>query len=475
MTHACDAYLFQEFNDDKVVQASAGQAWLDGHAFSTAVVSRSGEVSRVPVVQWPPGYSIAYAAMRTSLVDPFRATYAIDLLSVLAFFLAWYLICATMISSSGPSRPSREPGHLAMWLYWGLAFSPITRLRSSDLLALALYSVALAALLRAPAGRIGLPRFVINIIAGIAAGAAGAVRYAYWPLAVVPIASAIVGRKPRAIGGAIAYLIAAMIPLAWAYANVAGVQLGAAVPQSTTAPLWAQLGQLPPFGATLLGAESAWSRLAISWPAIAWLLVPLFWTLTAVVIYSGLVSALRARRSEVPAMHMFALSGGWTFVVTLGLIALLTLRVPAYPDGWTYAADAARYLAPAYPFLAVALFDSAARVRDSRRRYAGWIVLALVGMSVAGYRAGQLAAYVDHNRHVMPSGSEGRAQMRAVFASIRGARMDRPSGHEVLYCDTDLTRQYFAIMAGAAAPRQCDDRLLTATPQNVIKVVMADK
>src|SRR5262249_983697 len=143
-----------------------------------------------------------------------------------------------------------------------------------------------------------------------------------------------------------------------------------------------------------------------------------------------------------------------TFAVTAALVTLMTLRVPAYPDGWTYMTDATRYLAPAYPFILLALADTARR-RGHRPAAAAALLLAVCGASVLAYRAGQVALYVTKNANAMPSGPVPRREIRTAFAAVRAA----PRGATpVVYCDASALRRSIAMMAGAAAAVACDGR-----------------
>src|SRR5262249_49617074 len=153
--------------DDKVVQSAAGQMWLDGRGFVAPSIAPDGRARYTAVVQWPPGYSIAYAAAIRAVRDPFLARYAIDLAAGASFLLArWRL-----------TRAMHTPGAVRIvFLYWTAAVSAITRLPSSDAVALAAYSIALAALLGAARGSI----VTWCAAGGFAAGMAGAVRFAYW-------------------------------------------------------------------------------------------------------------------------------------------------------------------------------------------------------------------------------------------------------------------------------------------------------
>ncbi|MBI3403182.1 MAG: hypothetical protein HY048_17360 [Acidobacteria bacterium] len=464
VTHACDAYLFLGFNYDKVMQASAGQAWLDQLGYSVASVNSVGAVVRAPVVHWPPGYSLAYAMLLRVLVDPLRATYAIDVVAAIVFLVSWWRIFRAMRSSID------QRAEVVFWTYWALVCSPIFRLPSSDLASVAFFSAAIAVGLATSREAVGVWR---GLLGGTLAGVASAVRFAYWPLAWIPLVPVMIEHRRHAWRHATAYAVAAIVPIAWAIVNVGSAgpadHVSSEMVRSTLH--WHQLSQWPPFGATLLGIDAALLRLAVSVPPLRILLQPAFWAVTAIVLVFGGQAAWRAIRSPEAPVRAFAVCGGLTAAVTFALLAALTVRVPAFDDGWTYATSAARYFVPTYPFLFLALAEATLRSQRTMALILATL-LAASGLTVAAYRSGELVMYFRKNANAHMSGSQARREFHAVFETVRQAR----AVGEVLYCDTNFVRQAAAIIAGAAAPRRCDAQMIgRATAASVVTVdVTAD-
>src|SRR5712691_2020060 len=357
-TQSCQAYIFQGFNADKVVQASAGQSWLDGFGFSAPIVDAAGRVTREPVVQWPPGYSAVYALALRGARDPFLVTYAVDLVATIVFLAAWWRLFNVL----GATIDRRT--RVVFWAYWAVAYSAITSLRSSDLMAAACYSAAMA-LAIAPRRRIAW-----LAVAGLAGGAAAAVRFAYWPLIWVPLVPLSMRPRRDVLKSCGLYAVAAVAPMAWAaITNLHATGSVTHLSSDASAAVglhWRHLLSMPPFGASVLGIDEAWRRLAVGLPAIRFILTPAFWGVTGIILAIGTTRAWREVTDGAAddPRRAFAVCGALTFAVTAALVTLLALRVPAYSDGWNYMTDAARYLAPAYPFLLLALVLAA---RDARR------------------------------------------------------------------------------------------------------------
>jgi hypothetical protein len=449
LLQALHSLLFPPLNYDFVVQASAAQSSLDGAGYSTASVAPDGRIIRTVVTQWPPAYSWAFAAALRLLGDPIHAAFAIELVAVAMFFAAWWYVFRQL---DGLHKATLA----LLWLYWAVACSPVLDLPPSDVVSLALYSAALAMIVAAVRRPRGVWWFAI---AGTTAGAAAAVRYAYWPLVCVPIAAlAFVIRSRATVPRVAAYFIAALAPLAWTVTT--NVRAAGAVTNvdvtSNAWPYWRQIARVPPFGAAPLGIDAAWSRLAASAPSIKPWLAPALWVITILVVAVTTIWLHASMKSGDTSAdrRAAAFAGAATALLTMALVTALTLAVPAYRGGWTYADDLVRYLVPIYPFALLALID---------HTFANWkkpvslllaALLAVSGGSVVGYRLGRLVYYVTRNREAFPSGPQRQGELLQVFRAVRSARA---TGQEVLYCDTDLTRQSIATIAGAAAMRGgCD-------------------
>jgi hypothetical protein len=464
-THACDEYVFQGFNYDKRVQAAAGQAWLDGLGFSTVHIGAAGEFVREPLRQWPAGYSLLYAVAMRTVNDPLIAAFVIDLTAMLLFLIAWHAI----LSAAGEAIAMRT--RAILWAYWALVWSPALRLPSSDLVAAACFSAALAIAVN----RRRPPMF---FVVGVAAGIAAAVRYAYWPLAPLTLLPAFVNRAVRWPAAAW-FAAGAAAPVGWTvYVNQSAAPIAApatapgALPGLSLHPAWRQLLTTRPFGASVLGIDAAWSRASESVSAVGWMLPAAFWVFTVIVlaIWASSLTRIFMRRPRGGEWLMINGIGLAVFVITAALVASLAVLVPAYSDGWTYATDVARYLAPAYPFMFL-MVAAAAAERRGVTRAAAVSVLLIAAPSVAAYRAGQMVWFLSKNVAVQSSGPVPRRQFREVFAAVRLARARSGT---VYYCDANSFRRDAATIAGAVAPWPCDRQDPVASGERWIGETLPD-
>lgn len=438
---SCQNYLLQGFNEDKVFQASVGQGWRDGHGFTIPVLRPTG-FDRVPFVGFPPGYSLLFAAAIGIGRDPFLTGFIVDTAAAAVFCAAWYALLAMLEPGIG-----RIAG-LIVGAYWAVAFSPLVDLPSSDALSLALYSASVAMAIHAIVARRGS---AWAVAAGFAAGGAAAVRFAYWPLVVVPALVLVLVSRERRLARLAAYGAPSFAVVLWAaLVNVRSSGVLTTVLRPSHAIHWKNFLNTTPFGAEIFGFEVAWNRLTVSLPILAPIVLVALWAVTAFVLAVSVTVSLRdVRDSSDPVVRAFSACTLLTLLVTGALIAGLGAVTPRAADGWTINRDASRYLGPTFPFLMVAVVRAAAQRR--RLMALTTIVLLVVGgASVVAYRAGQLRMTLTKNREAYPSGPRTRAWLAALHAVIRG-QMDR--GRPVLYCDPDLTREYFAIMSGAVAPR----------------------
>jgi hypothetical protein len=114
----------------------------------------------------------------------------IDLAFVVLFFVAWFVILESL--GTFISIPAR----IAIWLFWAFAFPPPAALTSTEIAALALFSMNLAICLVGVLWR--LSPFWFGLASGLCMGGCAAMRYAYWPLvAVGPLSLAFCTIKPK--------------------------------------------------------------------------------------------------------------------------------------------------------------------------------------------------------------------------------------------------------------------------------------
>ena len=441
-TQSCQNFLQFAFSEDQFYQASAGQGWRDGHGFTVPVLRSSG-FDRAPLVGFPPGFSMFYAAAIGVGGTPFWAAFLLNTLTAVIFCAAGYALLAVLAPGIG------APAGLAVAAYWAVAWNPLVSLPASDTLSLALFVAGIAIVIHTIRARRPV---AWTIVAGFAAGTAAAVRFAYWPLVAVPLILVLL--IPRA--GRIARVLAFAAPPALLLGGSALVNVRSSGALTTVLGrmshvlYWRNILDTTPFGAEAFGFETAWDRLAIAVPALAPVVPIALWAVTIFVLVIAVDVSIRdLRGAGDPGLRLFSAATLLTLVVTAALIASLGLLTPPAADGWTLYREASRYLEPVYLFLTVAVVRAAA----DRRRAVALLAIAMLtigGASVVVYRAGQLRMTLTKNREVYPSGPQTRAWLASLHRTVR-AEVDR--GRFVLYCDPDLTREYFAVMSGAVAPR----------------------
>ncbi len=392
LLQCAEQYWFCGYGYDKVEQVVAAKSWLAGNSLSVPRLDTRdlGAERRGPLVGWPPGYSMAVAGGMSLGLSSWQAALVLDWLSTLTFYTAWLFLL------------QRQPWPVAagVWLYWLLGAQQLSGLTSSDALAVALFSAALASAVAAcqyPARR-----GILALVSGLAAGAAASVRFAYWPLCLVPAGAlyfALVGTKSAARTACLALLPAGL--------GVAGLTVyqqqsaGSATfldsyytPESLGL-YWAQLREAYPFAAGALGFDAAWDR------AVAWLQLPGdlsiagAWIFTSAILTAFVFDGLRGMQSvatssseadndsmESRASRCYGAFVLASALVTLSLLAWCTVR---YPDraGWVYA-ETLRYYACLFAPLLVGTAAAAewlCRRGDALRR-AGQLLVVLVVLAM---------------------------------------------------------------------------------------------
>jgi hypothetical protein len=361
---ALDQWAHGQFGWDKVDQLAGAARLHAGHGLTLPELNAldlARPLAR-PLVGWPPGYSYLATALLHAGLGIWQAAFVIDTIAAGLYLASWYVLMA----HSGLGRHSR----LWLWLFWALAYCPLVRLTSSDQLAAGLFSAALAlGMVSVQAGSIGPPgkqawkAAVAATLAGTTAGLAGAVRFAYWPLAaVVPVGLAAWGgryRRPAAVLCAVsAGLVLAV--LAWHQRATTGhtTYLTSLYARPAETWQWPSLARIDPFPAGALGLDVFWQR-AHEWLHLPGSLRVGTWCLASLVTAAYVAAFLRAYGRHEPsgpiAKYLYG-TGVVALVLTLAMLCWLSLRYPPIGE-WTHVQEL-RYYAPVFGFLTVAWFGS---------------------------------------------------------------------------------------------------------------------
>jgi hypothetical protein len=347
--------------NDYGFQLSASDNLLEGNGISIAYVKQVtalDEWTYAPLSWWPPGHTIAVTMFLSVTGDIWWAAYCVETLYIILFFIAWYFIIELFPLQI---KPHIQTG---IWLVWLLLFSPL--MSGTNQGALSFYSLSLLGLLLL----IRHPRYAFwsGLFCGASVIATCFIRYAYLPLVVV---------YPLTVAGLFwtmrdRRLIAAFI----VYAGVVGCgllmltafgQRGGATPLGMNVNYeWAQLGNIYPFPAVIVGGNNLEYLVnrynlpsSLFW-AIAWLLSV---ALIVLLIRATWKSYHKSNPESSTQIDRAFWAHGW---LTIGLVyaSLAYLSVKNTPhDGfwtdfqggsWTFLREM-RYFAPTWGYFVIAL------------------------------------------------------------------------------------------------------------------------
>ena len=470
--YAFGSLRYGYFNFDKGFQIAAAQALLDGHGLSTLRVSpdHPAEPLRLPLAGWPPGYSLAVAALLAWRNDVWTACLVVDLVSIAIFFVAWFAIFQKLAAQiAGGTK-------ILVWIVWIFVTNPLMPMTSAELLAQALFSAAVYFCVACGETR-GTGRLAAAY--GVCAGLAAAVRYAYWPLlAVGPVALAAAAlvagrRKPMLVAAAIAAgtSLAVLAPVAL-FELAPGHQDEFAVrmiaPESGRL-LWNQLRAVSPFPAVAIGLSDAWATCAQCCPAVTSLPeYPVAWLVSLPVLVLAIAALVRQRRllrkaagePQRTTLVLFGAAGLLTTLATIALLVYLSLRVPGmsaplWPGGICTFVNEDRYFAVFFAFLVLAAASSL--VAMLARHRAGWLrALALVLLACwlgagAYTRLWRMGTYLTDSRGGRSLKTVVHRDTRLVWATVR-KHVD--AGRQVLFIQRETGPNEVgcgraALMAGA--------------------------
>lgn len=368
---AFDQAAFPGFGLDKCQQIAAGRSLWEGKGL--AVWRFDPRSPRSPHLSanrgWPPGYSFAVGPWLVARWGPARAALVVDWLSTVVFFVSWF----ALLETTGKAIDWRA--RAGFWFYWAFVFPPLGILTSSDVLAVALFSLGLFCGARALTKSGSRDRRLVwSVASGIFLGTSATVRFAYWPLvAVGPIAQALVGiRRDRT------WVRDAFATAGTSAIIVAGTALFQKLESGATTYLhdlhqadsrgwfWSQLREFSPFPAGGIGLDVAldrageWLRLP-SWVAeiatwsICGLMLFVAWRASRSAFSRGFLS--RSQSEESPIWAYLTIAFWSTAFLIVGILGYFTVRFRAI-NGWVYAEEL-RYYSPLFGFLSLSLWKLA--------------------------------------------------------------------------------------------------------------------
>lgn len=458
--HQCyHQYAFPRYGYDKVQQVAAARALGAGHGITLPKynVADLATPKWEPLFGWPPGYSVAVAPFVHATATARLATWCVDWLATVLFFGAWFM----MFERLAPYVPVLA--RWAFWMFWALAFPPLSAVTSSDALAVAIYTAGLATLVEALTGP--KVRVAHGMLAGLCIGAAAAVRFAYWPLAAVPpVALACLGlRRERwrlAVAAACAGTAGLCLTGLAAYqtaATGAATYLTKFYPEQERGFFFGQLAAICPFPAGGVGVDSAWSRLVARMEWLEWASSVGAWSISALVLAACAWTAVLAWKAESPAAEqppaardadawrLFWLLGLLSLAVTLGMLMWCTVRYPNV-RGWAYVQES-RYFAPVFGFFALGLAVAATQWRRSVPAAAVCLFVLLSCAGLAGTQ--RVRQWVRHFEGTYPPAENSARYDETGLRLESMIQNERAVGRTMLMIDNRIERYGVALMEGA--------------------------
>lgn len=387
---------------DKSSQLGSAVALVHGYGYSLPEWhAKSGETVWEASNAWPPGYSAFVACMVKGGLSVWAGALAVDVVCGGLFFAAASCLASVLV------RRTKE--RTGLWVYWTWAASPISllTLTSSDIMALAFFTLSLALMVASVRGEMSWGRAAL---AGFSAGFAALTRWAYLPLlAVVPLALTFVGHSSFRwkVSRALAFVAAGIpLPMLWILRNRAatgqatflsdaGLAGGLRFPEN--------LLFFSPFPAVAVGADHAIGSITKRFPSVENWTIGALWLVSGflvLVIVLGSRSRPRAKREEIAgqddAERFLWTAGVVTAALTCAMLGWLSLTHPLqyWPgndSGWTCVGEG-RYFAPIFSYIGCAIVWALGRLFRSDVRAAraigivGIVILTSVGLTTLARR-----------------------------------------------------------------------------------------
>ncbi|MCB9046928.1 MAG: hypothetical protein H6550_12420 [Chitinophagales bacterium] len=129
---------YMDLLPDKVRHILAAKNMNEGHGFATSYQSIENVTETVytPITAWPPGYSILVGAMQKITGGYLSAAIAIDVLSVILFYLGLYVLLDRYKEQLNKSIAA------FILIFFGVSLAPFGQLSSTDLLSISFFMFA---------------------------------------------------------------------------------------------------------------------------------------------------------------------------------------------------------------------------------------------------------------------------------------------------------------------------------------------
>ena len=470
LTHACDLYHLAGYDTDEVVYIALARSLLAGRGYT--LVEAHGVPAQavlVPAFGRPPGYASVVAAVLGVTHEIWWSTYAIDLLFAVVFLLAMVSLVR---------RTFGDGAAILTGATWAVLYSPVSHLASSDLAALALFVAGLLLGSR-DVSRASPQQDRAGLFSGLLAGAACAVRYAYWPLiVVVPVATLVARRDRWAVRCAGRHLTVAVLSVCstavfmrWVTSEVEYVTRW--YPTRQYAWYWDHFLAFFPFPAQVLRLELLQARLVATVPTLMFPSRLALWGVSAglvLVLYRSLrPKAIATWHGTLPASEMFFhAAAAVTVVTTLGMLIVLTGMLPIV-SGFIVGSES-RYFAPIAAMTSVWFVLAAVRSYGSHPWVRRAVVAILIGTAAitVPYRLGRIERYWVKNYRTAWLSSLRRADASAYETAVanEGVGAVRP-----LLVDADPIWGFGVGLISGGASVRAEDLPACGPPARVVVAV----
>lgn len=466
--HQCfEDYTNSGLSPDQALQIGAAQSLLRGRGIAVFRANPDDLATpiREPVVNFPPGYTIAFAPVLWLIADVRWAILVVDWIAAGAFFASWLFIFVKL----GDLVSLKN--QVFIWAFWALIYSPtMAAQQSSDKLSLALFATSLAITLQVITGQ---KRYVaLSVLSGLLTGAAAAVRFSYWPLVVViPISLSVCAVKfdKRLWRAALSNVIVAcgIVGAVALYQKSAAGQ-AAHVPdyQGTLEMNWRYLLRAVPFPTMSMGAHVSsyyaakalhlreLIRFSFVWIASIGIVSVLF---IKTVFYLKKQAVSESASKSQPVTLFVYLTGTLAVLFVTGMLAALSVFTPILylkefsGRAWTYVEEY-RYYAPTLGFLVLAMFSTRVafpnQLLDRAYRAASKVVVVFIGialvMTICWKASRWLGLSAGNNLPGLYSLGQKDAEVILNELKVRGK-----TGFPLIYVDDNFERMLLAKMAGA--------------------------
>ncbi|HYG39561.1 MAG TPA: hypothetical protein VD908_13115 [Cytophagales bacterium] len=342
---------------DLAHQLTSAKNLINNKGISLATVQPTdlANINYNPLALWPPGYALLSAPLFLMGFDAVPVVTAIDIISIIIFFVSWHFIFTILRHKIPPYFPS------LVYIYWTFSISPFRHLWPTDLLALALFLPALAMLLYILKTGTSKHGFPVIILFAFLSFLPSFIRYAYYPVSisfsVILLFHSYIVRKELIKFSIITFLFSLFFILLQVgylhlYANDF-FYLDDYHPNPSKIFYFEHLKDINPVVLNSFFDPFLLKKLFSS-KTVA--LLNIFLTLSAIAFLVGFFKHLiLVKIKSWNILQWFILSGVFLILVQAGLLVLLSLKYPYESESWTYVKET-RYYSLTLIFVPVLIF-----------------------------------------------------------------------------------------------------------------------